>query len=421
MISALLARLNLSITRNLSAVSVHKLVQIAGVAVTVVLVPRLFGAEMYGRFAFALSLSYLGQILGDFGTLDVMGHFVPGMSQTDGTRLYMRHIGFKVMVGGAAGLMTYWAAGFLAGWMQAGWALLIAVGVFLHILAWVPYQFALGLNRVGTWMAEQAWRQWALLLLLLLLLPRLGLTGALGAVVIMELLFLGLGLWWVRSYWYWSEIGLDWGYLAPYLRFGFGFFLANLAAVALFRSGPLLVEILTGSSVQTGFFNLALGLFLLAYVTLGQFAQSLIPELSRSLSQQKYGRLRGWLRTFAGWGWWLGFLGTVLVWLTADWGVPQLFGPEYAPASAAFKWISLGLPVTALLWSGNIAATVLGHGRTKFIASVLGLLIFAILTLWLAPRYGALGSAIALVTGLMANTAVLVFTVGRSVRALPTS
>jgi len=44
--------------RTVSAVSLHKVVQVAGLAVTVVLVPRLFGAEDYGRFAFLLSLAY---------------------------------------------------------------------------------------------------------------------------------------------------------------------------------------------------------------------------------------------------------------------------------------------------------------------------------------------------------------------------
>ena len=68
--------------RGLSAVSLHKVVQVAGLALTVALVPRLFGAEDYGRFAFVLALAYLGHMLGDFGTLDVMGRFVPGLTAT---------------------------------------------------------------------------------------------------------------------------------------------------------------------------------------------------------------------------------------------------------------------------------------------------------------------------------------------------
>ncbi len=87
-----------SFKRSLSAVSLNKVVQVAGLMVTVALVPRLFGAEDYGRFAFVLSLSYLGQVLGDFGTLDVMGRFVPSLSRPDVERLYMHHLSFKLGV-----------------------------------------------------------------------------------------------------------------------------------------------------------------------------------------------------------------------------------------------------------------------------------------------------------------------------------
>ncbi len=383
--------------RSLSAVSLHKVVQVAGLVVTVVLVPRLFGAEDYGRFAFALSLAYLGQILGDFGTLDVMGRFVPGLTAAEASRLYMRTLALKGVVGLLAGLVTATAALLLGDWMRLEWALLTGLGVTWHVIAWVPFQFALGLNRVGTWMAEQAWRQWALLFLLLLLLPRWGLTGALLAILLMELIFCGLGWWWVRDHWQAAELRLKWDYLRPFLKFGVGFFLANLAAVALYRSGPVLVEIFAGRPAETGYFNLALGLFMLVYVTLSQFAQSLIPTLSSFRSQGQADQLRLWLGQFIRYGWLAGWLGIVIVWLVADWGVPFLFGVDFGPAAAALKWISLAFPLAALLWASNVLATVVGQGRVKFGASGLGLLVFAAMAAWLAPGYGAAGAAVALV------------------------
>lgn len=382
--------------RSLSAVSLHKGVQVAGLVMTVVLVPRLFGAADYGRFAFVLSLAYLGQILGDFGTLDVMGRFVPGLAAPAASRLYMRTLAFKGVVGLLAGLATTAAALFLADWMRWDWAFLTGLGVALHIIAWTPFQFALGLNRVGAWMAEQAWRQWALLFLLLLLLPRWELTGALLAVLLMELIFCGLGGWGVRDFWQTNELRLDWSYLQPFLKFGAGFFLANLAAVALYRSGPVLVELLTGRPAETGYFNLALGLFMLVYVTLSQFAQSLIPALSSFRSQGQTEQLRLWLGQFIRYGWLAGWLGIIAVWLVADWGVPLIFGIDFGPAATALKGISLAFPLAALLWAGNVLATVVGQGRVKLAASLVGLLVFAAAAAWLTPGYGAAGAAIVL-------------------------
>lgn len=393
--------------RSLSAVSMHKIVQVAGLLVTVALVPRLFGAEDYGRFAFVLSLSYLGQVLGDFGTLDVMGHFVPALAPNEAGQLYMRTLAFKLAAGLLGGAVTGGAALALGQWMRWDWALLAGLGVTLHIVAWVPFQFSLGLNRVGVWMAEQAWRQWVLLILLLALLPPLGLGGALLAVVLMEIVFCGLGLWWARDYWQRAELRFDRVYLWPYLRFGSGFFLANLVTVTLYRSGPVLVETLTGRPTQTGYFNLAIGLFLMAYVTLSQFAQSLIPTLSGLRATGQAAQMRRWLRSFVRYSWPVGWLGTVTIWLVADRGVLLVFGAEFAPAAAALKWISLGLPVAALLWAGNMVATVTGQGRVKFGASLVALLTFLLAALWLAPVYGATGAALALSLAVVVNVVVL--------------
>jgi O-antigen/teichoic acid export membrane protein len=400
--------------RSLSAVSLNKVVQVAGLAATVALVPRLFGTEDYGRFAFVLSLSYLGQALGDFGTLDVLGRFVPGMTKAEASQLYMRTLVFKVGMGIICGMVTTGAALVLSDWMSPAWAGLIGLGVALHIVAWVPFQFALGLNRVGTWMAEQAWRQWVLLILLLALLPLWGLTGALLAVLLMEVLFCFLGLWWVRDYWRTAELRLEWPYLAPYIRFGWSFFLANLAAVALYRSGPTLVEWLTGDSRETGYFNLALGLFLLAYVTISQFAQGLLPMLSGFYARGQTQEMRQWLRQFVRYSWWLSCLATATVWLLADWVVPLVFGPDFGPAATSLKWISLGMPLAALLWAGNVFATVVGRGRIKFGASLVALLIFIIAAMWLTPLYAATGAAVALSLAVVANVVVLAVYLGPS-------
>lgn len=413
MLNSALAKLNLNVVRSLSAVSLHKAAQIVGMALTVVLVPRLFGAEDYGRFSFVLSLAFIGQILGDFGTLDVMGKFVPGMPPAEAARLYGRHLAFKIPVGLVCGAVTTGAALLLAGWMRLDWALLVGLSVFLHIAGWVPYHFALGLNRVGVWMTEQAWRQWAMLVLLLALLPLLGLTGALLALLLMEVIFLLLGLWAVRGYWRAAEFRLDLPYLAPYLRFGAGFFLANLTAVALYRSGPLLVESLTGQPAQTGYFNLALGLFLLVYVTTGQFAQSLIPALSDFYRRGEGDSLRRWLNNFVRWGWLLGWLAVILVWAAARWAVPLVFGRDFGPAEAAFRVISLGLPLAALLWAGNVTATASGRGRAKFGASLAGLVLFGAASAGLIPGWGAAGAAASLVLAVAANTGVLLLILRR--------
>ncbi len=407
--SVWLKKLHPAALRNLSAVSLHKGLQIIGQMAMVALAPRMFGPENYGRFAFVLSLSYLGQMLGDFGTLDVLGRFVPEIPAGQTRQLYMRLLVFKIAVSLLAGAVSVGAALWLSDWMTPTWALLAGLSVTIHIVARLPFQLALGLNRIGAWMAEQSGRQWFLLVALLLLWQLWGFTGALVAVVLMEALFAGLGLWgWLRDYWQPAELRLDWLFIRPYLRFGLSFFLANLTAVALYRSGPVLVELLTRQSAEAGYFNLALGLFLMVYITLSQFAQSLIPTLGGFRAKGETAQMQAWLDNFVWYSWLISWLGVIIAWLTAAWVAPLVFGAEFAPAASALKWISLSIPLTAVLWAGNSLSTVVGRGRIKFAASLAGLIVFVAGAVWLTPLYGAVGAAMALGLSIIANVGALI-------------
>ncbi|RME98442.1 MAG: hypothetical protein D6768_17315, partial [Chloroflexi bacterium] len=67
----------------------------------------------------------------------------------------------------------------------------------------------------------------------------------------------------------------------------------------------------------------------------------------------------------------------------------------------------LGLPLTALLWAGNVTATASGRGRAKFSGSLAGLVVFGAASAGLVPGWGAAGAAAALVLAVAVNTAAL--------------
>ena len=401
-------KLRPSALQNLSTVSLHKIAQVVGQIVAVLTIPRLLGADDHGRFAFVLAYSFLGQILGDFGTLEVMSRFVPTMSQADIGRLYSRTLFFKIGVGLVCGVLAAALGLILAPWLRLEWAGLIGLGVLSHIVAWVPFHLMLGLNQVGKWMVEQSWRQWALVILLILLYPWLELGGTMVAWALMEVIFCILGLWWARAYWQPAELSLDWAYLKPYIHFGFGFFLANLVGAALYRSSPVLVEALTGQSAQAGYINLAIGLYMMPYLMLTQVAFSLVPTLSEFYTTGQIDKMQAWLHNFVRYSWLFGWLGVIGVWLTVDWGVLLIFGPDYALAAAPLKWISLGIPLAGPLWAGNALATVTGRGPLKFWATLAALLVFLAAALWLIPGYLAAGAAIALSVSILVNVGVLI-------------
>jgi O-antigen/teichoic acid export membrane protein len=390
-----------------SVISLHKAAQIAGAAVTVMVVPRLLGPEMYGRFSFVLSLTFLAAILADFGTLDVFGRFVPAMEPDDARKLYMRTLAFTLTVSAACFALTVALALALADWMRPEWALLAGMMVVLRVVSWVPFQFALAKNRIGVWMTEQAWRQWVLLAVLLLLYPLLGFTGALLALVAMEALFAGLGLWWGRPYWLRSEFGWEWSYYRFYVVAGFGFFVANLAAVALYRSGPVLVETLTGNSAEAGYLNLAIGLYLIVYGTVSQFAQSLIPTLTRLRTEGRADEMRRRVSRFVRVGLVITIAGAAAVWLLAGWGAPIVFGRGFGPAAEPMQWLSLAMPLSVIVWAANVTATVTGRGAAKASGILAALGAFLVGAFTLVPNYGATGAALALAVAVLVQAVVL--------------
>jgi len=101
-----------------------------------------------------------------------------------------------------------------------------------------------------------------------------------------------------------------------------------------------------------------------------------------------------------------------VVWLVADWGIPLLFGQEFGGAATPVKWLSLAMPLTALLWAGNAVATAVGQGRVKFAASLVGLVLFVAAAGWLVPDMGATGAAMALAMSVGANVLMLVLLLG---------
>jgi O-antigen/teichoic acid export membrane protein len=396
-----------SLRARTSVISAHKVAQIAGSLTAVVLLPRLLGIEDFGRLSFVLALTFLGAILADLGTLDVFGRFVPNMEPAEARKLYMRTLAFSLAVSLLCFVVTAAAALLLAQWMSLAWALMAGAMVVLRVASWTPFQFALARNRIGAWMTEQAWRQWVMLAALLLLYPLLGFTGALLALLVMEALFAGLGFWWARDEWLAAEFRVQWSYYRFYFLAGLGFFLANLAAVALYRSGPVLVEALSGDSAEVGYVSLAIGMYLMVYVTISQFAQSLIPSLSELHARGRHGETERRLGSFMRAGLAVTAAGVVAVWLLADWAAPLAFGQDFAGAAPALRWISLAMPAAVIVWAANVTATVTGQGAVKFSAILAALLTFVAGAVALVPAREAAGAAGALSAAVFVQAVVL--------------
>ncbi len=399
------------LVRNLSALSLHKIGQITGALVFAVLIPRSLGPVLFGQLAFILALSLLLHMVGDLGGLDILGRFVPGWAQEgpDGQRRIGRLVWQLIWVRLGLGLLITTALVLggrrLAPWLgpeQAAW---VGLGVALRLLSWTPYHLSFGLNRMGRWAVELSWRQWAMIPCLLLG-RRWGLDGLLIGLLVAEAFFVGLGALWLGPYG--RPHRPDGRALWPYLRFGMGFFLANLLVVLLYRSGPVLLEVLTRDTVAVGHLSLALSLYALLITIIGQYLTAFVPTLALLATRGQMAEARRQLQQVLHHSTVL--MGALLIGigLLIEPLAPRLFGPAFGPAGRLFSLLALALPLQPLVSAGRGAAAAFGHPWVALVAMTVGLLTGLVVGLALIPATGAPGAVMALVLGILATAMTLV-------------
>jgi O-antigen/teichoic acid export membrane protein len=181
------------------------------------------------------------------------------------------------------------------------------------------------------------------------------------------------------------------------LRFGFLFSLANLSLVVLFRISPISVEWLTGSHIQTGFFDLALGGLLLIYTLLGQVAYAFVPILTQLHLAHQPAEADMWLGRVARYSTMLVALAVGGMWAVATPLAPLLFGEGFGPAAETQRMMAFALLPLPVAWACVTLTAVERRPRRKLWAALTGLAAFAIGAVALR---GAASPGIALAFGL---------------------
>ncbi|NOX60926.1 MAG: hypothetical protein GXP42_03125 [Chloroflexi bacterium] len=382
----------------------HKGAQILGAFAFAALVPRSLGAELFGQLSFVLSLSLLLQMPGDLGGLDIIGRFVPGWAQEDesGRRkivwLTWHLIALRLLIGLAVTLVSVPLAPRLASWLTPLDGLLIGLSAAIRLLSWTPFHLSFGLGRMGRWSVELAWRQ-LVMTPFLLAFARWGVTGLLAGLALSEALFLLLGHYWIRPYL--RVQSFDWPALRPYLRFGAGFFLANIVIVALYRLGPVLLEVLARNTVAVGYFNLGVSVYMMLLVILTQYMSSFVPMLSLFHRRGELAAAQRWLDRMVRYT--AVLMGVIIIgmFMLMPAVAPLLFGADFAPVTRIMLLLALALLAQPLVWAGRYAAVSFGHPRAAFYATLFGLLAFLAVSPALMPRFAADGAALALGFGVV--------------------
>ncbi len=414
--------------RSVSAIVFNQLPQIAGSVLYVAFVPRILHTEVYGQLAFAFALIAIFQMLGELGYQEIFSRYLPEVQQRAGeagTRAMARELfGVKAVMGLGLGVVTGLTARWLAGWLAPEQAALVGLSVAIRIWTMGLFALLLGLGHTGRWSVETTWRQIVVTVLTLLLVRRPSLTAALVAMVLHELIFLGLGLWWARGVWkaegrrqkaeaLTSDLRPPTSLL---LRFGFLFSLANFALVVMFRVSLIVVEKFTGSHPEVGFFDLALGGLLLVYTFLGQIAYAFVPILTRLHLDRLEAEAEIWLGRFVRYAGIVVGLAVGGMWAVAGPAVPLLFGAGFDPAANTIRAIGIGLLPLPVAWAAVILSAVEKRPAHKVRAALTALGVFLIGAVVLRG-YASAGIALAFGVGLAGYAAGFGQSAWRAVRA----
>lgn len=400
--------------RNAGWLLLQRAPQLAASLLIAALVPRTFGADIYGRYALLTSLSMWFIMVTGLGFTQTIARAMPAL-RPDASALH-RFLGGLLAIrlaSGALAAVCYLATTAL--WLrEIDFAVLVMIAgtVLLRSLNSLLFEFFLGMNQAGRWGLSQVLRSWLSLGLVLGGYALAGFRGVAGALLMTELALLMIAAWWNRRAIGRLRPNWDLGGLWPYLRLGLVFYASDLVLSAYRRSGEVLVRIVTGDYAQVAQFGLAYDVYLTAAMWLPQLVLAFGPYLTTLLAQGTEA-VRAYVEQLLKV---LGILTLVLVlatcWLGPDL-VPLVLGEEYRQVASNLVPLTLNLILVALADVERLLLLVMARPRPALAWAVVRLATFWGIAPWMIARWGAFGGSVAVLAANAGAAIGLTYTVQR--------
>ncbi len=391
----------------LRPIAFYKTVEIAGLGLFSVLLPRYLGPELFGRFAVVLSLTALWTITSSLGASYIFGRFVPEYAISGATHrvraLFMHVIGSRLLLV-AVGAPLFDLVLRRALPEASPLALALATAAFAAMtLASALFSVFFGYNQLGASMGREAFGRFALLGALFAFGASAGLERANGALLLIHAAGAVVGVYLCRGLFVFDRSILDWRPALFHLRFGLALFAADLLLRAPWRLGEGALALAGVARPEIAYFNIALS----AAAAFGRLLESVatlqIPELGL-----KHAAGEGSHRDRSlGVALKLLLVASVLfvlaVFVAGPWAVRHLWGERFlgvvpnlllvAPATLALPFVRTMLAL----------AVVESRLLRNFELGLAGLAVFVPAAWLLVPRYGGLGATGALLAASFAS------------------
>jgi O-antigen/teichoic acid export membrane protein len=377
---------------------------------------RTLGDVEFGKFSFALALGTIFETMMDFGLHQVTIRAV-ARDRTQATELLHHTLGIKLIWGGVA-LVALMAAATV---LRPEWDVRIACYLLGGSLVLRSYMLTIrgvlqGLERFG-WDSVVVAADRAILLTFgtIALFAGTGLRGLAIAFVLARAVALALAAWLTQAQLGGVGLRFDraiWRRLQT-TALPLGFFLVVLNLYS-YVDGVML-------GVMRG--NVETGLYAAAYRTYegmsylpSIIASVLTPRLSELFVSDRRAHRSVALRGLAG------SVGLALVvggaaYVLATPLLTWLFSDQFAPAASPFRILCLGLPLVFAIWVLHAITISVNRESLLVKTAIVGLAVNVSLNLYVIPRMGADGAALATVVGELVSMTMLIAGVSSALRA----
>ena len=375
------------------------------------LVPRLMGPDLFGRYALLTSVSMWFAMLSGLGAVSLMTRIVPQFTATGDLfglrKLITNLLVLRVSTGVITATAYFLVIALALGERDYVAAMLVALAVFTRTVGNVCFSLFLGLNQAARWGMGDLTRRIATLAGVLIGFPLAGLRGACAGFAAANLLVLIIGVAGAWRYLLWSALDLRRSYLGPYLRTGTSFAAGNLLLALAQRSGETVVRLASASYVQVGYYGAAYSIYLTGAHALWQGALSFAPLLVGLLTRGDAVQVTSWLARLLKWMFVVSSLASLATLLMGHDLVPLVLGADYRPVADCLWPLALALFALAVSSIGRLSALVLDRPGLSATAAAVELAMFWGLGTLLATRFGALGMSVAALCGTIGYAAVI--------------
>ena len=400
-----------------------RIAQFPFLALFVLFVPRMMGAETYGIFAFLISLVTMIGSMVNLGVGDTFGRFIPALQAENKPGLVEKFVSNFLVLKTLVTLVTVAVVTPVLFRLYAGdinWPMFAILAAIVIIVDWesVVYSLLFGQNRLLAFSVREPLRRALSLGLILWLFPQFGLLGALGSTLLVEISMLVLGCYWTRHTLRHTRLRIDTGFLRPYIKFGLNVYLIWFLLNVWQRLGNVLVERLTGEPSQIAYFDIANQFFLIIISITVMVINSLIPIFSSFQASGNTEKIQLWSRRIVKYMTIVNVMVVAGVIFLGEDLIPFLIGRDFEAVTPNLLILCFGLFPSVLIQFGFVQAVVRSRPQQFLFALFASLIVFIGLSLFLVPRYQSEGCSMATVLSYFFMATVLLYPMRSEVKPL---